>query len=443
MRYLAILKDSLREALDSTVLYIMLGLSALVVLLVATVSFENLPAARTFEKVADGSIQLAFDLLKPDKAEEHSKRQLSGNVQVNLLELAKVRVVSGAPDSPDSEYTVTFRMRFSSKEEVAEASNNPAAAVALIEKHFKDIVDLGLLKIASIQLATQQPTAVARQLDFEVHTLPTPGTRRLWCARPSVFFGWLPIGEENWGFPVGAQLYVLTSTLVSIGSWVAILAGVIITSFFIPNMLRKGTVDLLLVKPIHRWALLLYKFVGGLTFVFLNIAFAILGIWLVLGLRTGVWAHTCLLLIPVLTFFFGIMYSISTLVSVLTRSAVASILITCGAWFGFFLVGTVHELFRNQIRIEETRKIPMEKRKWTDNPIGNVAAALHTVLPRTSDLNHLSSRMLYSDFLTGSLSEVNKIDLRPIEWNESMGVSALFVALLLGLACWRFQAKDF
>ncbi|MCI0641419.1 MAG: ABC transporter permease [Gemmataceae bacterium] len=443
MRNFAILKDSLREALDSTVLYIMLGLSAFVVLLVATVSFENLPAQTTFDKIGDGSIQVFFDVLRPEKADEHAKKRLSQNVQANLLQLDKLRVLSGAADSPDSEYVVTFQMRFSSEEEAAEARSNPADAVALIEKHFKDIVDLGLLKIASIRLATEQPNAEGRRLAFDVHTLPTSGTRRLWCARPSVFFGWLPIGEENWGVPVGFQLYVVTNTVVSIGSWVAILAGVIITSFFIPNMLRKGTVDLLLVKPIHRWALLLYKYVGGLTFVFLNIAFAIFGIWLVLGLRTGVWAHTCLLLIPVLTFFFGIMYSISTLVSVLTRSAVASILISCGAWFGFFLVGTVHRLFQDQIRVEETRNIPMEKRKWTDNPIGNVASALHAVLPRTSDLNHLSSRMLYSDFMTGSLSEANKIDLRPVDWNESMGVSALFVVLMLGLACWRFQAKDF
>ena len=40
---------------------------------------------------------------------------------------------------------------------------------------------------------------------------------------------------------------------MDIGAWVALLTGVIITSFFVPNMLRKGTVDLLLVKPIQRW----------------------------------------------------------------------------------------------------------------------------------------------------------------------------------------------
>ena len=68
-------------------------------------------------------------------------------------------------------------------------------------------------------------------------------------------------------------------------------------------MLMKGTVDMLLVKPIHRWVLLTYKYVGGLTFVFLNTAYAIVGIWLVVGLKSGVWPTGSLLLILTLTFF--------------------------------------------------------------------------------------------------------------------------------------------
>jgi ABC-type transport system involved in multi-copper enzyme maturation permease subunit len=48
-------------------------------------------------------------------------------------------------------------------------------------------------------------------------------------------------------------------------------------------MLRKGTVDLLLVKPMSRITLLLFKFIGGLTFIFLTTAFIVSGLWLVLG----------------------------------------------------------------------------------------------------------------------------------------------------------------
>src|SRR4051812_13225946 len=44
MKFLAILKDSLREALDSKVLYALLGLSVLVIVGVASISFKPRPA---------------------------------------------------------------------------------------------------------------------------------------------------------------------------------------------------------------------------------------------------------------------------------------------------------------------------------------------------------------------------------------------------------------
>src|SRR5262249_49829740 len=46
MKYLAILKDSVREALDSKVLYFTVGLSCLVILAVASVSFKPEPAEK-------------------------------------------------------------------------------------------------------------------------------------------------------------------------------------------------------------------------------------------------------------------------------------------------------------------------------------------------------------------------------------------------------------
>src|SRR5436189_298975 len=83
-----------------------------------------------------------------------------------------------------------------------------------------------------------------------------------------------------------------------------------ITAFFIPEMLRKGTIDMLLAKPIHRATLLVCKDVGGLTFVLLSSAIAIGGVWLVLGLRSGIWSPQFLLVIPITTFFFAILYSV-------------------------------------------------------------------------------------------------------------------------------------
>ena len=44
------------------------------------------------------------------------------------------------------------------------------------------------------------------------------------------------------------------------------------------------------------------------------------GIWFVLALRSGYWDPSFLLLIPILTFTFGILYAFSTLVAVFTAA---------------------------------------------------------------------------------------------------------------------------
>src|SRR4029079_15622091 len=114
------------------------------------------------------------------------------------------------------------------------------------------------------------------------------------------------------------------------------LIGVIVTASFLPNMLRKGTVDLVLAKPVMRVNLLLFKSLAGLTFLFLNAAIAIVGVWFVLGPRTGIWNGGFLWSTFIITFFFAILYSVSALFAVLTRSTVVCIMMTLLAWLVFW-----------------------------------------------------------------------------------------------------------
>src|SRR5262249_599050 len=160
----------------------------------------------------------------------------------------------------------------------------------------------------------------------------------------------------------GMVLFFSVATVLWIGSLVTLLTAVIITAFFVPNMLRKGTVDLLLVKPVSRWALLVYKYIGGRTFLLLSPTVAVPGMWVAPGLRSGVWANSFLLMIFVYTFFFAILYAVSALFAVLTRSAVVAILMTCGVWFVLFLVGLLHGLGEAQRIREEHRNVPPERR---------------------------------------------------------------------------------
>src|SRR5262249_52818985 len=135
--------------------------------------------------------------------------------------------------------------------------------------------------------------------------------------------------------------------------------------------------------------------------------------------------------------------AVSTLMAVLTRSAVTAILVTIGAWFVLFLVGTLNQVFDNNKRVEEAKNLPTPERRWENNAFAKVVGVIHTVLPRTSDLNQLSTLLILTDFMTGSWTEARKLDPQKVEWGESVLVSGLFIALLLAISCWWFARKDY
>jgi hypothetical protein len=51
MKYWAILKDSFKEALDTKVIYVMVGLSLFVTFVVASMSFKPLPAKTLMRQI--------------------------------------------------------------------------------------------------------------------------------------------------------------------------------------------------------------------------------------------------------------------------------------------------------------------------------------------------------------------------------------------------------
>jgi ABC-type transport system involved in multi-copper enzyme maturation permease subunit len=210
--------------------------------------------------------------------------------------------------------------------------------------------------------------------------------------------------------------------------WVIVLLSVIATAFFIPNMLRRGSVELLLSKPISRSRLLLFKYLGGLAFVFVNSAVLIGGVYVLVGLKTGIWAHGFLLTILLLTYFFAILYSISTLLAVLTQSTVVCILLSIKCWFLLLLVGWLHS--------------PGEGSQGR-SPAQKVVNGLHAVLPRPLELGKLTEQFLSKELLSDAERKARGLD-EPLQtsWAEALGVSTAFIAVMLGLACWRFSAKD-
>jgi len=68
-----------------------------------------------------------------------------------------------------------------------------------------------------------------------------------------------------------------------------LLLSIFSTAGIISYLLEKGNIDLFLSKPISRTQLILGKYFGGITIVFINVAYAIIGLWFLIGFKFDSW----------------------------------------------------------------------------------------------------------------------------------------------------------
>lgn len=117
---------------------------------------------------------------------------------------------------------------------------------------------------------------------------------------------------------------------VILGSWMAGSVGLLIllmwTAGFIPEFLQPANASVAFAKPTPRWLYLLGKYIGVVAFVALQSAIFFFGTWLALGIRTNVWLPGYLAGVPLLVVQFATLFSVSVLLGVYTRSAMASAL---------------------------------------------------------------------------------------------------------------------
>jgi ABC-type transport system involved in multi-copper enzyme maturation permease subunit len=483
MKFLAILRDSVREAIDFKVFYVMIGLSLVLGLLAVSLGFTPEPGG---ERVVHDAIA-GLSAEKDVSLDDASIRQEIFGQRASPYTVTSVEAVDGN-DSPSGRFRVRLQARFKTPEDAQRNEKDPEALVAFIRDHFGLLEGVSMMKATDVRLLGWEglnvPIFGSRRANLELVAEPTPATIRFWPHKCSFFFGAVPIPGSAALFQ---QVLFIESFVVGwAGSNVAVLVSIIITAFFIPNMLRKGTVDLLLVKPIRRTSLLIYKYIGGLVFIFFNTVVAVGAVWLALGLRSGLWSPTFLVMIFVLTFFFAVLYAVSTLFGVLTRSPVASILLTVGFWtiatsvtglHGWFElwrgIGAAAEQLKEQLGDEGLQalaklgagggprggRVTLEDLQFHENGFTLAVKGLYKVLPRTSELYQLLNTSLRHDLAFGELGSSSteerprpklpggislpKLTPDPPPAAETLAVSLAFVVVLLGLASWRFAVRDY
>jgi ABC-type transport system involved in multi-copper enzyme maturation permease subunit len=448
----AVLKDSYREAVSGWVIQVMLVLALILFVLIASVSYSPAPVDQALDAIVKkmavvvpnrgNSLQTkVFTFVarvKDVQSTAPKDRPYDGDVTFTLVLESKGALGNVGAEIGESEKDVKiikekslFADAFKSAVE-AWASPKDDDKVKFSEELAKEFITYQLRVNGNLDVTSVMPTKPEEGNACYAVSAKGNGSRLAWPHNVGVFFGALNIPTP---LGLGSTLKLIESTLVvGFGGWILLLVAVVVTAFFLPNMLRKGAIDLLIVKPITRVTILVYKYVGGLLFVLLLTTFTVGGVWLILGIRSGVWAPGVLASIPALTFYFAILYAVSALCAVLTRSAIACIIVTIGFWFLLWVIGTAHSTVEVLHKSEEVN-VPNWLVKTTD--------ILNACSPRTKDLDNLTSRLITQGLLTEADLRVERAHLIQFPaWGEVVGVSAVYIFVCLALASWRFVTRD-
>jgi hypothetical protein len=152
--------------------------------------------------------------------------------------------------------------------------------------------------------------------------------------------------------------------------WLACLLALVSSAGLFPEMVAGGTVETLLARPVSRWRLYLFKFLGGLLFTALQVTVFCVASFLVIGIRGNAWEPGIFVAVPMVTVMYSYLFSVCALLGAWTRSGIAALLLTVLFW-GFLFMLNVSEQMVNSFRLarlEEFAAIDrtMEKRRQKD-----------------------------------------------------------------------------
>ena len=196
--------------------------------------------------------------------------------------------------------------------------------------------------------------------------------------------------------------------------FMTICIGVFATTGFITSQMEKGTIDLLLSKPVPRWQYIFGRYTASLSIILIEAFWFILGMWIVVSISIGVWNSSFLLSTIFILLGYAGIYSIVVLISVLSRSSALSIIIGIGL---FFISGLITILKGIESVVGGGGK----------STLSEIAGVMYYVFPQASDMGD---------------NMKNAILGLPIQW-EPIGLILGLTAIYLSLAIYAFNKKEF
>ncbi len=125
----------------------------------------------------------------------------------------------------------------------------------------------------------------------------------------------------------------IAAFLYTAGLFLAVFAS----AGLIPTIFEPGRIELLLSKPVARHHILLGRYLGNVLVIAANMFYLVLAIWIIFGVKTGVWTYQFLYSTAITVFVFAILLALVLLVAVLSESAVVATMVT----FGVMLVSPI------------------------------------------------------------------------------------------------------
>jgi ABC-2 type transport system permease protein len=180
----------------------------------------------------------------------------------------------------------------------------------------------------------------------------------------------------------------------------------------IPSVLEPGRIELLLSKPISRTHILLGRYAGNVLVVSCNVIFLVLGIWTILGVKTGIWSPSFLISIATTVFIFAVLLSVVVFIGVLFESSALASMVTMAL------------MIMSLILAQTTFMLRLLSSEWSRQ----VWRTLYYSLPKVYDIGKMTLDAIQSRTFSGYM---------PI-WS-----SALFGAVVLGGALAIFARRDF
>ena len=350
-KYLAIIKDSLREALASRVLWVVLVLITLLLMVLAPLSYhEDL----TWQ-MRDNEVQEWPDLMVIVRDEADSTKPSPAQRIWSLLPekhqtaLANVKIPGVDQDAQNPFEFLRVFGKF--KEEINKLlerrdfyDDESFNDVQMLSNELRELRDEGLDELSDQEVA--RFNRLLMEASFPEEIRPSSPTSI------QVVYGWANVLEP---FPLrGSSLReFVQSTAAWVMKWfvgaIGIVIAILVTAPIIPQMFDPGSLHLLLSKPISRWLLFLSKFIGGCAFILIGATYLIGGLWLILGTRFGVWDANILVSIPIYLFVFAIYYSVSSLIGIVWRSPIVCVALTVVFWLACFVLGVTKIEFENRI----------------------------------------------------------------------------------------------